>query len=162
MEVTLDTIVNIAGLLVGGGGGAFFTWRFMRRKAKAEAVSAEMSATKDMQDLYQQMLADTKTEREDRKQQMEEIRKERDLYKQDRNELREQVDNLRTSFAEWRVQADTERNNMKLSIDTLGRKIEAMRPFLCGDLHCQHRQMVEVLNVKMAESRKKEHKTKEA
>ena len=160
--MTLDTIVNIAGLLVGGGGGAFFTWRFMRRKAKAEAVSAEMSATKDMQDLYQQMLADTKTEREDRKQQMEEIRKERDLYKQDRNELREQVDNLRTSFAEWRVQADTERNNMKLSIDTLGRKIEAMRPFLCGDLHCQHRQMVEVLNVKMAESRKKEHKTNEA
>lgn len=72
MEITLDSIISILGLFIGGGGGAFFTWRFMRRKAKAEAVTAEVDAAKDMQDLYQQMLSDTKEEREDRKKQIDE------------------------------------------------------------------------------------------
>ena len=40
MEITIDTLISFLGLFIGGGGGAFFTWRFMRRKAKAEAVTA--------------------------------------------------------------------------------------------------------------------------
>ena len=67
MEITLDAIISLAGILLGGGGGAFFTWRFMRRKAKAEAETAEVDAAKELQDMYQQMLADAKTDREDRK-----------------------------------------------------------------------------------------------
>ena len=41
MEITLEAIISLIGLFVGGGGGAFFTWRYLRRKAKAEAVTAD-------------------------------------------------------------------------------------------------------------------------
>ena len=39
MEITLDTLINLLGLLLGGGCGAFFTWRWQRRKAAAEAMA---------------------------------------------------------------------------------------------------------------------------
>ena len=31
-------IVSVLGLLLGGSGGAFFTWRYMNRKAKVEGM----------------------------------------------------------------------------------------------------------------------------
>ena len=46
MEITLDTIISILGIFLGGGAGAFFTWKYQRRKAKAEA-------NKEEQDYYQ-------------------------------------------------------------------------------------------------------------
>ena len=142
MEITLDSIVRILGLFIGGGGGAFFTWRFMRRKAKAEAVTAEVDAAKDMQDLYQQMLSDTKEEREDRKKQIDELRSERDHYKDERNELRDKMEQLTRSFLDWRIEADNDRSEMKMDIAKLGRKVETMVPFMCGNLTCKDRQRV--------------------
>jgi hypothetical protein len=41
MEITLEAIISFIGLFVGGGAGAFFTWRYQRKKAKAEAEQAE-------------------------------------------------------------------------------------------------------------------------
>ena len=128
MEITLDSILSLIGLFVGGGGGAFFTWRYMRRKARAEAVTAEIDAAKDMQDLYQQMLADTKGEREDRKKQIE--------------ELRDKMEELQRSFMDWRMEADNDRSKMKMDIAKLGRKVETMVPFMCGNLTCKDRQRV--------------------
>ena len=142
MEITFDSILSLLGLFIGGGGGAFFTWRFMRRKAKAEAVTAEIDATKDMQDLYQQMLADTKEEREDRKKQIDELRSERDHYKDERNELRDKMEQLTRSFMDWRIEADNDRSKMKMDIAKLGRKVETMVPFMCGNLTCKDRQRV--------------------
>lgn len=142
MEITLDAIISILGLFIGGGGGAFFTWRYLRRKAKAEAVTAEVDAAKDMQDLYQQMLADTKEEREDRKKQMDELRSERDHYKDERNELRDKMEQLTRSFMDWRLEADNDRSKMKMDIAKLGRKVETMVPFMCGNLTCKDRQRV--------------------
>jgi hypothetical protein len=142
MEITLDSILSLLGLFIGGGGGAFFTWRYMRRKAKAEAVTAEVDAAKDMQDLYQQMLADTKEEREDRKKQIDELRGERDHYKDERNELREKMEQLTRSFMDWRIEADNDRSKMKMDIAKLGRKVETMVPFMCGNLTCKDRQRV--------------------
>lgn len=142
MEITLEAIISLIGLFVGGGGGAFFTWRYLRRKAKAEAVTAEVDAAKDMQDLYQQMLNDTKEEREDRKQQIHELRMERDHYKQDRNELRERMEQMARSFMDWRLEADNDRSEMKMQIAKLGRKVETMVPFMCGNLACKDRQRV--------------------
>lgn len=142
MEITLEAIISLVGLFIGGGGGAFFTWRYMRRKAKAEAVTAEVDAAKDMQDLYQQMLADTKEEREDRKKQIDELRGERDHYKDERNELRDKMEQLTRSFLDWRIEADNDRSKMKMDIAKLGRKVETMVPFMCGDLNCKLRQRV--------------------
>ena len=142
MEITFDSILSLLGLFIGGGGGAFFTWRYLRRKAKAEAVTAEIDATKDMQDLYQQMLADTKEEREDRKKQIDELRSERDHYKDERNELRDKMEQLTRSFMDWRIEADNDRSKMKMDIAKLGRKVETVVPFMCGNLTCKDRQRV--------------------
>ena len=145
MEITLDTLISLAGLLLGGGGGAFFTWRYMRRKAKAEAEQAETDAAKDKQDYYQQLLEDLKYDREDRKAQNDELRQERDHYKTERNELRDRIEKmdesvrtLKKSFLDREILTDRK-------IAQLGRKVEAMRPFLCGDLMCKKRQLVEIL-----------------
>ena len=142
MEITLDAIISLLGLFVGGGGGAFFTWRYLRRKAKAEAVTAEVDAAKDMQDMYQQMLEDAKRDREDRREQVEELRADRDHYKQERNELRDKMEQLTRSFMDWRIEADNDRSKMKMDIAKLGRKVETMVPFMCGNLTCKDRQRV--------------------
>jgi len=125
MEITLDTLLSILGLLLGGGGGAFFTWRYMRRKAKAEAEQAEVDAAKDEQGYYQQIIED--------------VAKDRDYYKQERDELRSRMDSLARSFMDWRIEADNDRSEMKLKIARLGRKVDAMSPFICARPHCQDR-----------------------
>lgn len=125
MEITLDTLLSIFGLLLGGGGGAFFTWRYMRRKAEAEAVQAEVDAAKDKQGYYQQIIED--------------VAKDRDYYKHERDELRSRMDKLARSFMDWRMEADNDRSEMKMKIARLGRKVDAMSPFICARPHCQDR-----------------------
>ena len=144
MEISIDTMINILSLLLGGSGGAFFTWRWLRKKAKAEATEAEVSAAKELQDMYQQMIADAKADREDRKAQNQELRTERDHYKQDRDELREKMEKLMHSFIDWRLEADNDRSKMKMDIARLGRKVQIMAPFMCGDLTCKLRQRVTI------------------
>ena len=105
-------------------------------------MTAEVDAAKDMQDLYQQMLSDTKEEREDRKKQIDELRSERDHYKDERNELRDKMEQLTRSFMDWRIEADNDRSKMKMDIAKLGRKVETMVPFMCGNQTCKDRQRV--------------------
>ena len=151
MEITLEAIISFLGLFIGGGGGAFFTWRYMRRKAKAEAVTAEVDAAKDMQDMYQQMLQDAKTDREDRRQQVEELRQERDHYKNERNEYREQLSKLTDEFRDFRRKSEDDMDALKRTQARQGRMIEAMRPFMCGDLKCPNRQRVTTLDAEALE-----------
>ena len=128
MEITLDAIISLIGLFLGGGGGAFFTWRYMRRKAKAEAQQAEVDTAKDKQEYYQRMIDD--------------VAKDRDYYKQERDEVRERMDKMAHSFMDWRMEADKDRMDMKMEIARLGRKVEMMAPFMCGDLQCKLRKRV--------------------
>lgn len=128
MEITLEAIISLIGLFLGGGGGAFFTWRYMRRKAKAEAQQAEVDAAKDKQEYYQRIIED--------------VAKDRDYYKQERDEVRERMDKMAHSFMDWRLEADKDRMDMKLEIARLGRKVEVMAPFMCGDLQCKLRKRV--------------------
>ena len=114
MEITLDAIISLIGLFLGGG-GAFFTWRYMRRKAKAEAQQAEVDTAKDKQEYYQRMIDD--------------VAKDRDYYKQERDEVRERMDKMAHSFMDWRMEADKDRMDMKMEIARLGRKVELMAPF---------------------------------
>ena len=144
MEITLEAIISLIGLFVGGGGGAFFTWRFMRRKAKAEAEQAEADAKKEQQDYYQQLLKDLAEDREDRKHQNDELRAERDHYKNERNELRDQLGKLEGEMREWKRKIEEERDGMMRTISRLGRKVDAMAPLMCGRLGCTNRLYVTV------------------
>lgn len=128
MEIQLDTIISIASLFIGGGGGAFFTWRWQRAKAKAEAKSAEaeaesaeVNAAKEVQDVYQQLIADIKTDRDEQKAYIQELKEDRRHLREDRDELRDRQDKLEEEVRT--LQRDVARN---------GRMVECMRPFLCG------------------------------
>ena len=144
MEITLEAIISLIGLFIGGGGGAFFTWRFMRRKAKAEAEQAEADAKKEQQDYYQQLLKDLAEDREDRKHQNDELRAERDHYKGERNELRDQLAKLESEVRAWKKTSEDERDGMMRTISRLGRKVDAMAPLMCGRLGCTNRLYVTV------------------
>lgn len=128
MEISLDTMIALAGLLLGGGGGAFFTWRWQRAKAKAEAKeaeaqaeSAEVSAAKEMQDVYQQLIADIKSDRDEQKAYIQELKEDRRHLREYRDELRDRQDKLEEQVRT--LQRDVDRNS---------RMVECMRPFLCG------------------------------
>ena len=63
MEISISDILSIAGWLLGGGSiGGILTWRWTRRKEKAEAQTAEVNMAKEVQDTYQQMLKDKEEE----------------------------------------------------------------------------------------------------
>ena len=157
----MDTIINLLGLFVGGGGGAFFTWRFMRRKAKAEAESAEVDTVKNMQDVvsnmqgaYDKMLDQVNHYIEDATSKMEEMRSERDRYKKECDEWRDRFERLENTLHQMRTEYQSEKSDTDRKIAQLGRKVEAMRPFLCGDMLCKKRQRVAILDGEDADAQK--------
>lgn len=142
MEITLEAIISFIGLFISGGAGAFFTWKWQQRKAKAEAENAEIDAAKELQGMYQTMLTDANTWLKDAHDKVDGLRAERDHYKQNRDELREKMEKLQKSVIEWKRLAEDDRSEMKMQIAKLGRKVELMAPFMCGDLTCKLRQRV--------------------
>ena len=137
MEITLDSIIGILGLLFGGGAlGGIFTWRWLRKKAKAEAKSAEVDMAQKVQDTYQQILDDKQKEVDDNHRLIKELREDRDHYKQGYIEFRDQLDKLQKDFRDFRNQTEEERNKMKRDIARNGRQLECLRPFLCGREGC--------------------------
>ena len=139
MEITLESIISFIGLFLGGGGGAFFTWRWMNRRARAEAKekeaeakSAEVDMAQKVQDTYQEMLDDKNKEVEDNHRLIAELREDRDHYKKDRNELREQLDKLIKDFYDFKRETEDERQKMKSDIARNTRIAESSRPFMCG------------------------------
>lgn len=133
MEITLDTIIAILGLFIGGGGGAFFTWRWQRKKAKAEAKTAEADAAKELQDVYQQLVQDIKTDRDEQKAYIQELKEDRSHLRKDRDDLRKRQDELEEQVRG--LQREVARN---------GRMVANMRPFLCGLLACKNRTPVTI------------------
>lgn len=135
MDMSLDTWIAIVSLLIGGGGiGTFFTWRYTRRKEKAEAESAETTAAKELQDIYQQLIADVKKDRDEQKAYIGELKEDRRHLREERDELRDRQDKMEEKVRELqKIQARQ------------GMKIEAMRPFICYDTKCKKRQLVDLL-----------------
>ena len=131
MEFSVDTIINILSLIGGGGLGVFFTWRYSRRKAEAEAETAEASAAKEVQDVYQQLIQDIKTDRDEQKAYISELKEDRRHLRQDRDDLRKRQDELDEKMRQ--LQHEVARNNQL---------IEKLRPFVCADLKCPNRQLV--------------------
>jgi uncharacterized protein HemX len=146
MEISFDTIASILGILLGGGGGAFFTWRYQRKKAQSEAKAAEAEAekakfeamqanaqlTKEIQDSYQQLTADLKANLETQQQYNDEQKQYIAELKEDRRHLREERDDLR------KRQDKTDENvrDLQMKVARYGRILECMRPFLCGRDGC--------------------------
>jgi hypothetical protein len=132
MEITIDSIISIFGLFLGGGGGAFFTWRYMRRKAKAEAQTEEVNMAKAVQDTYQEMLEDKNKEVADNQRLIAELREDRDHYKQGYIEMRNRQDKTEEIV-----------RDLQMQVARNGRMVEVMRPFLCFDTKCKKRQRVQ-------------------
>lgn len=156
MEITLEAILSAIGLLTGGGFGTFFTWRYFKRKAKADAESAEaeakqkaaeaeqarIEANKQFQEMYKTMFEDIKQNYDEKQGIIDELRRDRDHFKSERDELREKVEKLQKSIFEWKQLGEEERMKMKQDIARLGRQYQSIAPLACGDLHCKLRQRV--------------------
>lgn len=146
METSFDSIISIATLLLGGGGGAFFTWRWQRKKAKSEAKAAEAEAekakfeamqanatlTKEIQDSYQRLTEDLKANLDTQQEYNEEQKQYIKELKEDRRHLREERDDLRKR----QDKTDNDVRDLQMKVARYGRILECMRPLLCGREGC--------------------------
>lgn len=145
-EITLESIISIASLILGGTGiGTFFTWRWAKKeaaakaaeaeahaeKAKAEAEKAKVEMAQQVQAIYQQALSDKNEEVEDKNRIIQELRQDRDHFRQERNEYRQEVAQLKRDM-----------DVIKFTQTRQSRQIDAMRPFLCADMSCRKRKSV--------------------
>ena len=158
MEITLDSIISILGLFIGGGGGAFFMWRYQRKKAKAEAETAEVDTVKSMQEAYDKMFQQVNNYLDDATKKVEGLRQERDHYKAERDDTREQFDKFNKNVMEWKRNTDNTIDELRRQVARNGRQLEAMRPFMCGDLTCKFRQRVTISEEGVVKSAKKAEK----
>jgi predicted RNase H-like nuclease (RuvC/YqgF family) len=123
IELSTETILSIVTLLFGGSGiGALITWRYQRKKARAEAKEAEATAErakyeamqantqliKDIQNSYQQLTADLKTNldtqqeyNEEQKQYIQELKEDRQHLRKERDDQRLQIERLTQTMNEW-------------------------------------------------------------
>ena len=154
----IDTIMNILGWISGGGILVFATWKFARRKAAAEAKQAE-AAAKQAEAEAEKAKAQAMLEQQNYYQQMaDDLAKDRDYYKQDRDEQRERLDKLTRSMMEWKNLTDKTIDDLRRQVARNGRQLEAIRPFMCGDLKCKKRVRVAVSAEGVVEQAKQEEK----
>ena len=147
MEITLEGIVALITLFIGGSGiGGLVTWRWLKKKAKAEAdqaaaeakqkeaeaKAAEVELAQKIQDTYQEILEDKQKEVEDNHRLIAELREDRDHYKKGYVEMREEVDKLTKEFYDFKRDTMKEREKMKSDISRNTRIAESSRPFMCG------------------------------
>jgi len=139
MELT--TIVELLTLLLGGGGligcvAGFATFKYMRRQEaaktkheEADAVTAEVTAMKEMQDVYQQMTIDLKTAWKEQKEYISELHEDRRSLRDERNELKDRIEKNEEKL---RDQAD--------EIAELRRKVDLMTLLICTKADCPMRE----------------------
>ena len=147
MEITLEGIVALISLFIGGTGiGGLVTWRWLKKKAKAEAdqaaaeakqkeaeaKAAEVAIAQKIQDTYQEMLEDKNKEVEDNHRLIAELREDRDHYKKGYVEMRDDMEKLSKDFYDFKQETMKEREKMKSDIARNTRIAESSRPFMCG------------------------------
>ena len=140
MEITLEGIVALITLFVGGSGlGGIITWRWLKKRAKAEADQAaaeakqkEAEAKAAEVELAQKILEDKQKEVEDNHRLIAELREDRDHYKKGYVEMRDEVDKLTKEFYDFKRDTMKEREKMKSDIARNTRIAESSRPFMCG------------------------------
>ena len=102
--------------------------RTNRRKEEAEAETAETSATKELQDVYQQLISDVKADRDEQRTYINELNEDRKRLRDEREELRQRIDDTEKKVRE--LQREVARN---------GRMVESLRPFVCAAIGCRKR-----------------------
>lgn len=147
MEITLEGIIALITLFVGGSGiGGIITWRWLKKRAKAEAdqaaaeakqkeaeaKAAEVELAQKIQDTYQEILEDKQKEVEDNHRLIAELREDRDHYKKGYVEMRNEVEKLSKDFYDFKQSTIKEREKMKSDIARNTRIAESSRPFMCG------------------------------
>lgn len=146
MEITLESIISLISLFLGGGGlGVFFTLKYAKRAEQAKVVAAEAEAEKANVDVERERVA-VAIEKQDYYQQMaKDLADDRDKWKQSSDEWRDIAKKMEAEMAQMKKDQLARDIDTDRKIAKLGRKVEAMSPFLCGDLSCKMRQRV-VLN----------------
>ena len=147
MEITLEGIVALLTVLIGGSGiSVLVTWRWLKKKAKAEAdqaaaeakqkeaeaKAAEVELAQKIQDTYQEILEDKQKEVEDNHRLISELREDRDHYRKGNVEMRNEMDKLTKEFYDFKRDTMKEREKMKSDIARNTRIAESSRPFMCG------------------------------
>lgn len=146
MEITLEAIISLIGILTGGGVGSFFTWRYFKRKAKADAESAEaeaeqkeaeaekarIEANRQFQEMYKTMFNDIKENYDEKQSIIDELRRDRDHYKSEAEEYHTQIEKISKQFLDYKLENERNMIEMKRDIARNGRMVESMRPFMCG------------------------------
>ena len=104
-----------------------------KKKTEAEAESAGTAATKEVQDVYQQLIADVRSDREEQRAYITELTESRKHLREECEELRQRIDDTEKIVRD--LQKEVARN---------ARAMESMRPFICGVLGCKKRQPVAI------------------
>lgn len=130
MELSFDTILNAIGLIFGGSAiGGLLTWKITRRKAMADAATAEAEA--------EQKKAEAEQEKQNYYQQIiDDISKDRDYYKAERDEMRTKLDSVFDELRELKKVGEEERQSLRMTIDSLNAKVDSMIPNLCFRKGC--------------------------
>ena len=134
IETALTLFVSVLTALGGWEAIKYFLNRKSeKKKSEAEASSAETAATKEVQDVYQQLISDVKADRDEQRQYISELNEDRKHLREEREELRSRIDQMDEKVRE--LQREVARN---------GRMVESLRPFMCGCLTCKKRKPVTI------------------
>lgn len=128
------TLAELLGIILGGSGlvgfiVGFATIKYERMKARGEARTAENEATKSVQDVYQELVADVKADREGLKNYIVELKEDRHHLREERNELRVRID-----------ETDEKMRQQAKEIARLGRRVDSLTPLICTVIDCPSRQ----------------------
>ena len=137
MEMNFSIIDIIVSVLTAIGGWEAIRYIINRkaekRKSEAEAGTAESAATKEVQDVYQQLISDVKVDREEQRAYITELTESRKHLRVECEELRQRID-------------DTDKlvRDLQKQVDENARKVDSLRPFLCRILNCPRRESMDI------------------
>lgn len=126
-----ETAITLFISIVTALGGFEAIKYFINRKSERRKSDAE--AAKEVQDVYQQMIADVKGDREEQRAYIEELKDSRKHLREECEELRQRIDDTDKVVRE--LQKEVARN---------ARMVESLRPFMCGYLGCKNRKFVTI------------------
>lgn len=116
-----------------------------KRIKETEAKTAEVDMAQKVQDTYEKILEAKDKEVTDNHRIIEELRTDRDHYKNLFDKLEVEVRDMKKSYEQKEIETDRK-------IARLGRKVDAMRPLLCGiALSCKFRKPVTISDEEDAE-----------